>query len=466
MNQIICPNCKKAFTIDESDYEKLISQIRTSEFNKEIQEKLKNESEKQKMQFEIEQNKNEKRHNEKLIEKNKIINDLENELKSVDSKIKIAVNEAVKSKEEELSEMSHKLNQLKLELNQENIENQKKYEAQLYEKNNTINELNTELKLKISEIETAVNNAVKDKDIQLSENLNKISQLQSEIEKKDYENQKHENELKESYEKQLKLKNEQIEQYKNFKISLSTKMIGESLEQHCLNKFNEIRPLAFKKAYFQKDNEIKDGTKGDFIFRDYSDDGTEYISIMFEMKNEDENTEKKQKNEQFFQKLDKDRKQKKCEYAILVSTLEKDNDLYNNGIVDVSYTSGYEKMYVIRPQFFIPLITILCNTATNSLQYKQEIYELKNQERDFSNFEKNINDFKEGFSKNYKLASKKFSIAIEEIDKTIDHLNKIKENLLSSEKNLRLANDKANNLLSIKKLTANAPSIEKILKNT
>lgn len=464
MNQIICPNCKKAFTIDESDYEKLISQIRTSEFDKEIQEKLKNESKNQEMQFEIEKIKNEKKHNEELIEKDKIINNLENELKLVDSKMKAAVNEAVKSKDKELSEMSNKLTQLKSEFNNKSLENQMEYKAQLSEKNNTINKLSTELKLKNSEIKTAVNNAVKDKDMQLFEKSNEISQLQSEIEKKDYENQIHENELKESYEKQLKLKDEQIEQYKDFKIRQSTKMIGESLEQHCWSKFNELRPLAFKKADFKKDNDIKDGTKGDFIFKDYSDDGTEYISIMFEMKNEDESTGKKQKNEQFFQKLDKDRKQKKCEYAVLVSTLEKDNDLYNNGIVDVSYTSGYEKMYVIRPQFFIPLITILCNTSANSIKYKQEIYELKNQERDFSNFEKNINDFKEGFSRNYELASRKFSEAIDEIDKTISHLNKIKENLVSSERNLRLANDKANNL-SIKKLTANAPSIKKILEN-
>lgn len=394
MSEIICPNCKKTFTIDESDYEKLISQIRTAEFDKEIQEKLKIESDKQKIQSELEKSKNETKHRDELAEKDKIISELKAELNSNDFKIKLAVNEAVKSKETELSEMS-----------------------------------------------------------------NRINQLQLEIEQKDCEKQLHENELKKSYEQQLKFKDEQIEQYKDFKIRQSTKMIGESLEQHCLSKFNELRPLAFKKAYFQKDNDVKDGTKGDFIFRDYSDDGTEYISIMFEMKNEDENSGKKQKNEQFFQKLDKDRKQKNCEYAVLVSTLEKDNECYNNGIVDVSYESGYEKMYVIRPQFFIPLITILCNTAVNSLQYKQEINALKNQERDFSNFEKNIQTFKDDFSKNYELASRKFQTAIEEIDKTILHLQKTKEALLSSERNLRLANNKANEL-SIKKLTKNAPTIE------
>lgn len=430
MSEIICPNCKKAFTIDESDYEKLISQIRTAEFDKEIQEKLKIESDKQKIQSELEKSQNEIRHRDELSKKDKIISELETELNFSDSKIKIAVNEAIKSKDDELAK-----------------------------KTNEITKLQSEIKQKDIEKEIAINQAIKIKDDELVKKTNEITKLKSEMEKKDTEKQLSEKSIKEHYEIQLKLKDEQIEKYKDFNIRQSTKMIGESLEQHCLMKFNKIRPLAFKKAYFQKDNDVKDGTKGDFIFRDYSDDGTEYISIMFEMKNEDENSGKKQKNEQFFQKLDKDRKQKNCEYAVLVSTLEKDNELYNDGIVDVSYGSGYEKMYVIRPQFFIPLITILCNTAVNSLQYKQEINALKNQERDFSNFEKNIQTFKDDFSKNYELASRKFQTAIEEIDKTILHLQKTKEALLSSERNLRLANNKANEL-SIKKLTKNAPTIE------
>ena len=261
------------------------------------------------------------------------------------------------------------------------------------------------------------------------------------------------------YEDRLKLKDEQIEYYKDFKARQSTKMVGESLEQHCLNQFNSIRMTAFPNAYFEKDNDARSGSKGDFIFREAGADGTEFISIMFEMKNEMDETATKHKNEDFFKELDKDRRQKNCEYAVLVSLLEIDNELYNNGIVDVSYK--YEKMYVIRPQFFIPMITLLRNAALNSLQYKQELQVVKNQQIDILHFEENMNAFKEGFARNYRIASDRFKTAIDEIDKTITHLQKTKDALLSSENNLRLANNKADDL-SIKKLTKNAPAVREM----
>ena len=256
-------------------------------------------------------------------------------------------------------------------------------------------------------------------------------------------------------------KEEQIEYYKDFKARQSTKMIGESLEQHCLNQFNALRMTAFPNAYFEKDNDARTGSKGDFIFRDYVD-GTEYISIMFEMKNEADETKTKHKNEDFFKELDKDRNEKKCEYAVLVSLLENDSELYNNGIVDVSYK--YPKMYVIRPQFFIPIITLLKNAAMNSLQYQKELAIVKNQQLDLVHFEENMETFKVGFARNFDLASRKFEDAINEIDKSIAQLQKVKESLLSSQNNLRLANDKAQDL-SIKKLTKNAPSVKQMFES-
>ena len=256
----------------------------------------------------------------------------------------------------------------------------------------------------------------------------------------------------------IKYKDEEIARVKEMKARLSTKMVGESLERHCETEFNKIRATAFPHAYFEKDNDVVDGTKGDFVFRETDPaTGEEVVSIMFEMKNENDETRTKHKNEDFFKELDKNRNEKGCEYAILVSLLEIDNELYNNGIVDVSYK--YPKMYVIRPQFFIPMITLLRNAAKNSLQYRQELQIVRNQQVDIRNFEENMNAFKEGFARNYRLASEKFSTAIDEIDKTIDHLQKTKAALLSSENNLRLANNKAEDL-SIKKLTKNAPSVK------
>ena len=291
-----------------------------------------------------------------------------------------------------------------------------------------------------------------------SEMDKRIDSLNSELELRSKEYELKEKNIKESYEGKLKDKDEQISYYKDFKTRQSTKMIGESLEQHCSVEFNRLRPL-FKNAYFEKDNDAKSGSKGDFIFRDFDDDGNEIVSIMFEMKNEADTTSTKHKNEHFFKELDKDRKEKNCEYAVLVSMLEADNDYYNDGIVDVSHL--YDKMYVIRPQFFIPLITLIRNMASKSLDYKKELELVKSQNIDITHFEENINTFKEGFGRNYRLASERFAKAIEEIDKTIDHLQKTKEHLLKTNDNLRLANNKAEDL-TIKKLTHNNPTMEKM----
>ena len=324
------------------------------------------------------------------------------------------------------------------------------------EKDKEIAELKSSLEKAKTEKELAVANAVMDKEKEISEKSAQITKLQGDIDLQKKESELSENNLIEKHKGELALKDEEIDRLKDFKAKQSTKMVGESLEQHCQIQFNAIRMTAFPNAYFEKDNDTRTGSKGDFIFRDYSD-GTEYISIMFEMKNEMDTTATKHKNEDFFKELDKDRTEKGCEYAVLVSLLEADNELYNNGIVDVSYR--YPKMYVIRPQFFIPLITILRNAALNSLSYQKELAIIKNQNIDVTNFENSLLDFQEKFSNNYRIASDKFKTAIDEIDKTIEHLQKVKDGLLGSERQLRLANDKAQDL-SIKKLTKNNPTMK------
>ena len=317
------------------------------------------------------------------------------------------------------------------------------------EREQKIQKLESKIELDKTISENAVTKAVQEKEREIFELNNKLTLA-------DTEHKLTLNQLTKTHDEQMKAKDDQIAYYKDLKAKASTKMLGETLEQHCEVEFNRIRATAFPNAYFEKDNDAKSGTKGDYIYRETSDDGVEFISIMFEMKNEADETATKHKNEDFFKKLDKDRIEKKCEYAVLVSMLESDSELYNAGIVDVSYK--YEKMYVIRPQFFIPLISILRNSALHSLSYKQELAVVKNQNIDITNFENSLLDFQDKFSKNYELASKKFSTAIEEIDKTIDHLQKVKEALIGSERNLRLANDKAQDI-SVKKLTRNNPTM-------
>ena len=403
MQEIKCPNCGEVFSIDESKYIQIVSQVRDKEFDAELKRREAELNARKDNDLEIARLNQEKKQEEALSEKNKQIaekdkeiSDLKAKLNSADSEKKIAVMEAVNAKEKEL-----------------------------IEKSNEITRLNS--KLEISETENELN-------------------IKS---------------LKENYETKLKDKEEQIEYYKDFKARQSTKMIGESLEQHCLNQFNSLRMTAFPNAYFEKDNDARTGSKGDFIFRDFVD-GIEYISIMFEMKNEADETKTKHKNEDFFKELDKDRNEKKCEYAVLVSLLEGDNELYNNGIVDVSYR--YPKMYVIRPQFFIPIITLLKNAALNSLQYKQELQVVRNQQLDLVNFEENLAAFKSGFTKNFKDASERFADAINGIDKTIEQLEKIKKALTVSEKHLSAANNKIEDV-SIKKLTKNAPTVREMFEN-
>ena len=336
------------------------------------------------------------------------------------------------------------------------MQQEREYENALSAKEQKIAELQAKLDSSDTKTELAVAKALSEAEKALMEKDSRIIKLQGDLKDREADAEREKNALLEQHRKELGYKDEQIEYYKDFKARLSTKGIGESLEQHCNDEFNKLRMTAFPNAYFEKDNDAKTGSKGDFIFRDYVD-GTEFISIMFEMKNEADTTATKHKNEDFFKELDKDRNEKKCEYAVLVSMLESDSELYNTGIVDVSYK--YPKMYVIRPQFFIPLITLLRNAAQNSLKYQQELQVVRNQQLDIQNFETNMNEFKDKFANNYRLASEKFKKAIEEIDKTIDHLQKTKDALLSSENNLRLANNKAEDL-SIKKLTKNAPSVK------
>ncbi len=422
MNEIKCPKCGTTFKIDETDYNSIVKQIRDKEFDIEIKRQEDIFKKELTTKVELAETKIEKELNEKIKEKSFEIETLKKEL---ETKEKIVKGEVEKIYQERLNEKTLEINKLEGQI-------------KLQEKENSLL-LKEEVSKKEKEIDYLNNKLEESKNTYLLQEKN----------------------LKDSYEEKLKDKEEQISYYKDFKARQSTKMIGESLEQHCNVEFNKLRPL-FKNAYFEKDNDIKTGSKGDFIFRDFDDDNIEIVSIMFEMKNEADTTSTKHKNEDFFKELDKDRREKGCEYAVLVSLLEIDNEYYNSGIVDVSYK--YPKMYVIRPQFFIPLITLIRSLAMNSLEYKKELESVRNENIDISHFEDNMNAFKEGFARNYKLASDKFKKAIEEIDKTIDHLQKTKDALLSSENNLRLANNKAEDL-TIKKLTNNNETMKKMFQD-
>lgn len=447
MQEIRCPKCNEVFQVDDSGYSQIVQQVRDKEFEKEAArraeelEKAKN-SELKILEMEYEK-KLESALSEKsddITDKEKRITELEARLKSIESEKQLAVANAVSEREKRFNEESSKA------------------QKTISDKESHIKQLELQLQQAQSLQQAALDKAKSENALALEKKQNEINELNSQLKTKDSEAELKCRAIKEKYAIELKNKDELIEQYKDFKARLSTKMVGETLEQHCLTQFNSLRMSAFPNAYFEKDNDARSGSKGDFIFRESSEDGIEFISIMFEMKNEMDTTATKHKNEDFFKELDKDRNEKGCEYAVLVSMLEADNEFYNAGIVDVSYK--YPKMYVIRPQFFIPLISLLRNAARNSLEYKRELAMAKAQQVDLTNFENNINEFKNAFSKNYQLASKKFNIAIEEIDKTIDHLQKTKDALLSSENNLRLANNKAEEQLTIKKLTKDAPSIK------
>ena len=432
MNEIKCPHCQTVFTIDENSYADIVSQVRNKEFAEDVHKQL----EFAKKQFETEKalaKEQEKRlYDEERAQFEQKILSLELALKNADVKEEKNVQEALHQKEKEFSKLQAELDQLKQQLQFKEVELSQKFQEDLHEKERTILEL---------------------------KQAKELQQKEQEVQQKALK-EKYELELrskKDQFELELKAKDEAIAFYKDFKAKQSTKMVGESLEQHCEIEFNRLRMTAFPRAEFGKDNDAKTGSKGDYIYREYDENGIEILSIMFEMKNENDETVTKKKNEHFFKELDKDRHEKKCEYAILVSLLEADNELYNAGIVDVSYQ--YPKMYVVRPQFFIPIITLLRNAALNSLQYKQELALMRDQHIDITHFEEDLETFKKGFARNYELASKKFQTAIDEIDKTIKSLEKTKAALLSSEKNLRLANNKAEDL-TVKKLVKNNPTMK------
>ena len=432
MNEIKCPHCQTVFTIDENSYADIVSQVRNKEFAEDVHKQL----EFAKKQFETEKalaKEQEKRlYDEERANFEQKILSLELALKNADVKEEKNVQEALHQKEKEFSALQAELDQLKQQLQFKEVELSQKFQEDLHAKERTILELKQEKELQQKEQEVQ-QTALKEK-------------YELELRSK-----------KDQFELELKAKDEAIAFYKDFKAKQSTKMMGESLEQHCEIEFNRLRMTAFPRAEFGKDNDAKTGSKGDYIYREYDENGIEILSIMFEMKNENDETATKKKNEHFFKELDKDRHEKQCEYAILVSLLEADNELYNTGIVDVSYQ--YPKMYVVRPQFFIPIITLLRNAALNSLQYKQELALMRDQHIDITHFEEDLETFKKGFARNYELASKKFQSAIDEIDKTIKSLEKTKAALLSSENNLRLANNKAEDL-TVKKLVKNNPTMK------
>lgn len=395
MNEISCPHCNKAFKVDETGYAHILKQVRDSEFDKQLQERLELASKEKQNAIEL--------------TKEKTINQMRDD-----------ASKKIKEASENLAERDKMIAQLKAQIDANEVKE----------------------RLAINE---AVNDIEKERD-EFKNNLKEV-QLKSELA---------ENSLKDKYETQIKDRDDAIERLKDMKARLSTKMIGETLEIHCETEFNRIRSTAFPNAYFEKDNDARSGSKGDYIFKDEDIEGTEIVSIMFEMKNENDTTATKKKNEDFFKELNKDREEKKCEYAVLVSLLESDSELYNSGIVDVSYQ--YPKMYVIRPQFFIPIITLLRNASMKSLEFKNELARVREQNIDITNFEDDLEQFKEAFGKNYNLASKKFESAIASIDKSIEQLQKTKDALLGTERNLRLANDKANGV-TIKKLTRKNPTM-------
>lgn len=418
MQEIKCPKCGEVFQVDESGYAAIVKQVRDKEFEKEIKQ----------------------REDALLSEKN--------------SAVAVAVTKAEADKDKIIADLRARLNADSLEKQSAVEKLRSEMNKALAEKQNEITRLNGELELGKANTDIAVSKALADKEME-------ILQLRNELDLEQSKRELNEKTLNEAHRAELERKDEEIAYYKDFKARQSTKMIGESLEQHCLASFNRLRPL-FTNSYFEKDNDAKTGSKGDFIFRDYDEEGNEIVSIMFEMKNEADATATKHKNEDFLKELDKDRREKNCEYAVLVSLLEIENEYYNDGIVDVSHY--YDKMYVIRPQFFIPLITLIRNLAQKTTTYKKELETIKNQNIDITHFEENILKFKDAFGRNYRLASERFTKAIEEIDKTIDHLQKTKEHLLKTNDNLRLANNKAEDL-TIKKLTTNSPTVRKMFED-
>ncbi len=428
MKELICPNCHKAFAVDEADYASIVNQVKNAEFDAELERRIAELHNRHKVEEQLATAKAEKQFQSELTkkdnaltEKESLIAQLRNELSAAEEKKSLELSVALAGKDKEISALRSSLGESEGKLKIAVLEEQRKAQTDIQHKDAEIAALKA--KAELDKQSAALN----------------------------------EKTIKERYESQLQVARDQVDYYKDMKIRLSTKMIGETLEEHCATQYNQTLRMMMPRAYFEKDNDASGGSKGDFIFRDFAEDGTEYVSIMFEMKNEADETATKHKNEDFFRKLDADRRAKKCEFAVLVSLLEPDSELYNGGIVDVSHR--YDKMYVIRPQLFLPIISLLVQMAKKSLEYKRQLAVAQSQSIDVTNFENQLLDFQEKFGKNYRLASEKFKTAIDEIDKSIQHLQKIKDALIGSENNLRLANDKAE-ALTIKKLTRNNPTMK------
>lgn len=453
MHEIICPHCGKAFKIDEAGYADILKQVRDGEFEKQLHERLELAEQDKRNAVELAQTKVASELQKTAAAKDAEIQALKAILDAGEVARKLAVTEAISAVEKERDALANELEQAK----------QGKQAASELAEARLVNELQRAAATKDAEIQglkaklDAIEVAQK---LAITEAVNVVekerNELKSGLERAELEKQLAEKSLKDKYETQIKDRDDAIERLRDMKARLSTKMVGETLEQHCETEFNRIRATAFPRAYFEKDNDARTGSKGDYIFRDSDETGTEIVSIMFEMKNESDRTVTKNKNEDFLRELDKDRLEKGCEYAVLVSLLEPDSELYNTGIVDVFHR--YPKMYVVRPQLFILIITLLRNAAMNSLKYKSELALVKAQNIDITNFETELDTFKTAFAKNYDLASKRFQTAIDEIDKSIDHLQKTKEALLGTDRNLRLANDKAQDV-TIKKLTRGNPTM-------
>jgi len=453
MQEIICPNCGKAFKIDEAGYADILKQVRDSEFEQQLHERLELAEQDKRNAVELAKAKVASDLQKAAAAKDAEIQDLKARLDASEVAQKLAVTEALRSVERERDALANELEKAKHEKQAASDLAEARLISELQMAAATKDAEIQGLKATLDAIEVAQKLAITEA---VSAVEKERDELKSGLNRAELEKQLAEKALKDKYETQIKDRDDAIERLRDMKARLSTKMVGETLEQHCETEFNRIRATAFPRAYFEKDNDARTGSKGDYIFRDSVEAGTEIVSIMFEMKNESDVTATKKKNEDFLKELDKDRTEKGCEYAVLVSLLEPESELYNSGIVDVSHR--YPKMYVVRPQFFIPIITLLRNAAQNSLKYKTELALVKAQNVDITNFENELDAFKTGFARNYELASKKFKTAIEEIDKTIDHLQKTKDALLGSENNLRLANNKADDL-TVKKLTKGNPTM-------
>lgn len=431
MHEIKCPRCGEVFTVDESGYAAIVGQVRDEEFRRELTLREKQLAAEKQKDIELVRTQAARAQEQSEAELLRQIAELKAELTTRQSHQELAIKEALEKQNESLAQKEQQITELRARLEKEELSRQ-----------------------------LAVTRAVEEKKDELTDRDRQIAELNYKLKEAATESLQKQQALRENFAIQLRAKEETIEYYKDLKARLSTKMVGETLEQHCETEFNRLRAAAFPYAYFEKDNDARTGSKGDYIYREATEDGIEFLSIMFEMKNEMDSTATKKKNEDFFKELDKDRQEKGCEYAILVSLLEPDSELYG-GITDVSYR--YPKMYVIRPQFFIPIITLLRSSALHTVEYRRQLAEIRSQNIDISNFEAEMNDFKSRFGRNYDIASRKFKTAIEEIDKTISHLQKTKDALLSSEDNLRLANNKAQEL-SVKRLTKNNPTMQALFK--